>query len=106
MIGKPIDISSETYVEDGICDSFWGGNRCPNRATSILLIESNLGYAIMCEPHSYAILCEPHSYAIMCEPHRIAYEAIYGLHGIAVHNYSVEKAEEFRQNFLAKGEAK
>lgn len=36
----------------GLCESSWGDNDCPNRATVIMKVKDSFGFAIMCDPHS------------------------------------------------------
>lgn len=41
---------------DGTCESFWGRNKCPNHAEFIIKNTTNIGFAIMCEPHKDGFL--------------------------------------------------
>lgn len=36
---------------NGICESLWGRNKCPNQAEFIIKNTTNIGFAVMCGPH-------------------------------------------------------
>ncbi len=48
-MGRVGQILSIDEPDDGICNSMWGRNKCPNQAAFILKNRDNKGFAVMCK---------------------------------------------------------
>lgn len=44
-------VTNDYSEPDGICESYWGRNKCPNKAEFIIKCTENNGFSIMCEVH-------------------------------------------------------
>lgn len=68
-----VEVIPEDTPDNGLCQSLWGRNECPNAAEFILRNKSNAGYAVMCGPHMQGFFAQ------------------YKGHDVTVENYVPEK---------------
>jgi hypothetical protein len=47
----PVEVIPEDTPDNGLCQSLWGRNECPNQAEFIVYNNGNAGFAVMCRAH-------------------------------------------------------